>query len=83
MKPTLQLLITEARLAGMLETMDDLHTAASDDTLNQTVTVSRTDMIDWLHELMYLAQETLSEIEAQEAETPVAMLRLVRKSEAS
>jgi hypothetical protein len=86
MGPTLQLnlhlLYNDARLGNLLDTLDELHTAASEGSLRQITTVSDAELVGWLYEVMYTAQEIMSEIDSHhEAREPE--LALVPKSEAS
>ncbi len=77
--PNIQLLYSEARLAALLQTLDELHTAASEDRLATMTTVSKVELVGWLHELVYTAQETIAEIEGRGGmERPA--LSLVEKS---
>ena len=79
LKPNIQLLITEARLVALFQTLDELHTAASEDRLNTLTTVSKVELVGWLYELVYTAQETIGEIEGRGgSEQPT--LSLVKKS---
>lgn len=78
----LQLLYNDGRLGNLLDTLDELHTAASEGRLRQITTVSDADLVGWLYELIYTAQETMAEIENhQEQHEPE--LTLVPKTEAS
>lgn len=47
----------------MLEMMDDLHTAASDDELTEVTDMKRKELVSMLREVMYLAQETIDELQ--------------------
>jgi hypothetical protein len=76
---TRQTLYTEARLAWLLETIDELHTAISDGNTASVTTMSEVELKGFLHEVMYMAQEALDEIECQRvARAP--RLKLIRKS---
>jgi len=77
-QPTLQLLYNEARLATLLQTLDELHSAASEERLNTMTTLNKIELLGWLHEFVYTAQETISEIEGGCSEKPG--LSLVQKS---
>ena len=77
--PNIQLLYTEARLAALYQALDELHTAASEDRLNAQTTVSKVELVGWLHELVYTAQETIAEIEGRGG-TERPALSLVEKS---
>ncbi|MDL1900209.1 hypothetical protein FBR02_05515 [Anaerolineae bacterium CFX9] len=84
MKPTpqsyLKLLHTPARLDSVLDVLDELHSAASEGSLPDVSTLSEADLRGWLLEIMYLAQQTLEEIDAQQMEREPVSLSLVRKS---
>ena len=86
MGPTLQLnlhlLYNDARLGNLLDTLDELHTAASEGNLQQITTVSDAELVGWLYEVMYTAQEIMSEIDNHH-EQREPELTLVPKSEAS
>lgn len=84
MKPTpqsyLKLLHTPVRLDSLLDVLDELHSAASEGRLQEISTISEAEMRGWLLEVMYLAQQTLEEIDEQQMEREPAGLSLVRKS---
>ena len=79
LQPNLQLLYNTARLSDLLEALDELHSAASDGNLRTVTPMSNAEMMGWLYEVIYTAQETMHEIESKNAETAVG-LTLVRKS---
>lgn len=69
LQPTFQLLAPPAvresgdgRLDWLMETLDDLHTAAADGTLPTQTGLSKIELIGWLREVIYTATETLDEI---------------------
>jgi hypothetical protein len=74
-----QLMYTEARLAWLLEAVDDLHTAMADGTLGSVTTLPQAEVVEFLYEVIYVARETLDEIETKRAATQ-PKLALVRKS---
>jgi hypothetical protein len=74
-----QMLYSEARLAWLLEAVDELHTAIADGTLDTVTTMSDAEVQGMLYELIYVARETLDEIETRRAAAE-PRLRLVRKS---
>ena len=55
--------LSDARMAAMFEVFDDLHTAASEGDLEAMTTLNKRELVGWLRELMFTAQETISEIE--------------------
>jgi hypothetical protein len=59
----LELLYNGDRLDEVLEILDDLHTAASENTLNTYTTMSRHELVAMLREVVYTAQEAIKEIE--------------------
>jgi hypothetical protein len=79
LQPNLQLLYNTARLGGLLEALDELHSAASDGNVRAVTPVSNAELMSWLYEVIYTAQETMIEIESKNADAAVG-LTLVRKS---
>jgi hypothetical protein len=74
-----QIRYSAARLEWLLQAVDDLHSAASDGTLDAMTPVSQVEVQGWLSELIWVAQEALVELEKRRAgEEP--RLSLVRKS---
>jgi len=71
----LQLLYNDARLANVGATLDELHTAASDGDLMALSPLSPVELVAWLRELIYTAQETIIEIE-EHASEPVGLVRV-------
>lgn len=62
----------------MLEMMDDLHTAASDDELTEVTDMKRKELVSMLREVMYLAQETIDELQKTRAQK-MPVLHLVEQ----
>lgn len=60
----LQTLYTDSRFESMVRALDKLHDAASDGTIPDLTALSRQDLIGWLKEISYLAQETAHELES-------------------
>lgn len=60
-------LITDARLAAMFEVFDDLHDAASEGELHDVTGLDNRELVGWLRELVFTAQETITEIEKRSA----------------
>ena len=56
--------LSDARMAAMVEVFDNLHTAASEGQLEAMTTLNNRELVGWLRELMFTAQETISEIES-------------------
>jgi hypothetical protein len=78
LQPNLQLLYNTARLSDVLEALDELHSAASDGNVRAVTPLSNAELISWLYEVVYTAQETMNEIESKNADEAVE-LTLVRK----
>ena len=55
--------LSDARLAAMFELFDDLHTAASEGDLEAITSLNNRELVGWLRELVYTAEETITEIE--------------------
>lgn len=72
-----QLLYNDARFATLFQALDELHTAASEDDLEVMTTLSKAELLGWLRDFVYTAEETIMEIEKQPAAYPVT-LRLVK-----
>lgn len=74
---TVQLFYADPRLAAAFELLDDLHTAASEGELDRFTPMSTNEVVGWLQEFVYTAQEALIEIEKRSV--PAAPhLRLVK-----
>lgn len=78
----LQLLYNTARLGSLLDSLDEIHSAASDGRLSEITTISDAELVGWLYEVIYTAQETMAEIEAHHQQCEPE-LTLIPKSEAS
>jgi hypothetical protein len=77
---TRDFLLTDAGLAAVFEAIDDLHSAASEGQINLVTPVNRRELVNWLQELIFTAQEAIEEIEAESAATArqEPYLRLVK-----
>jgi hypothetical protein len=73
-----KLLYTEARLARLWEALDEIHSAASEGALRSITPLTNAEVVGWLNELIYTAQEAIEEIESHSAD-PEPKLTLVRK----
>jgi hypothetical protein len=78
LQPNLQLLYNTARLSDVLVALDELHSAASDGNVRAVTPLSNAELMSWLYEVIYTAQETMNEIESKNADAAVE-LTLVRK----
>lgn len=74
-----QILYLDNHLAELYDVLDQLHTAASEGTLPLVTTFSRQEMISWLRDVVYIAQETITEMDGR-AEQP--FLKIVEKRQA-
>jgi phage tail tape-measure protein len=59
----LELLYNGDRLGDLLELLDELHSAASENRLQTCTTLPENELLDLLKEVIYTAQETIEEIE--------------------
>lgn len=80
LQPNLQLLYNTARLSDLLEALDELHSAASDGNIRAVTPMSDAELKSWLYEVIYMAQETMHEIDDSKQGEAAAGLNLVRKS---
>jgi hypothetical protein len=76
----LAVLYRDQQLADLFEVLDQLHSAASEGRLSAETTLSEREMVAWLHELIYTAQQTIEEIEANQPQRTRVFLRLLEKS---
>ena len=72
----------DQQLADLYDALDQLHSAASEGQLHTVTTLSRRELIGWLRDVIYTAEETIREIDAHSAR-PGVVLRLVEKAPAS
>lgn len=82
LQPNLQLLYNDARLGTLLDALDELHTAASEGHLSEITTLKDAELMGWLYELVYTAQQTMEEIERHHEQCEPELV-LIPKSEAS
>lgn len=76
----IQLLPRNNRLDVAYETIDDLHTAISEGTWeNFGDFQSRQELLNWLRDVIYTAQETLEELES--TQHGASMLRVVSSND--
>ena len=70
----------DERLEGLLDTLDEIHEAASTGSLTQAG-LNKTELLGLLNDLIYTAQQTVAEIQNQGGDrTGTPTLNLVRKS---
>ncbi len=77
-QPTLTLLNNDARLRDLADALDALHTAAGEDALESVTSLSNAELLGWLREVIYTAQETICELDNRRASNE-PILRLVEK----
>lgn len=56
--------ITDLHLETLLETLDRIHTAASNGTLADETNIDEYELKGWLEDIIYTAQETINELAA-------------------
>ena len=61
--------ITDLHLETVLETLDRLHTAATENRVADETTLTTEDLIGWLEDIIYTAHETINEINHNAAST--------------
>lgn len=85
----LQKQVTEVHLEALLDTLDRLHEAASTGSLSEVSPMTPEQMVGWLEDIVFTAQEAITELcrEASLADTadspPVSIhppLRVYRRS---
>lgn len=54
--------ITDLHLETLLETIDRLHDAAYQNRVDEETTLSQEEIIGWLEDIIYTAQETINEL---------------------
>jgi hypothetical protein len=60
----LQALFNDARFEAIFNAVDHLHDAASSGTLAEVTNLSADEVIGWLQDIVYTANETIHELEA-------------------
>lgn len=64
----------DVRLDSLGALLDELHSAASEGQLPTVTPLSNTELVSWLRELIYTAEETIVEIEEHQTEPPGLVL---------
>lgn len=77
-QPNLQVVYNDSRLASLFQSLDELHSAASDGHLPTVTPLTQAELVGWLQELIYTAQETLVEIDSESAASNAPHLRIVK-----
>ena len=65
-------LYEDSYLADLLERMDRLHTAVVEGRLHTLTTIAHQDVVGWLEDIVYTAEETIREIQPPDEQTEVA-----------
>jgi hypothetical protein len=60
----IQALYTDARFEALWRALDRLHDAASEGRLDEITTLPTAEVVAWLREIAYTAQETIHEIDS-------------------
>lgn len=76
-KLNLQIPLSDMGLDAVFQAIDDLHSAASTGQLHKVTALNNRELLGWLNELVYTAQETIAEIEKSSTH-PEPVLRLVK-----
>jgi hypothetical protein len=77
-QPDFEIIYNDARLAGLSQYLDELHSAASDGQLQTVTPLSDAELVGWLQEMIYTAAETIEEIQQRPAPHAASHLRLVK-----
>ncbi len=56
-------LLTDAGMEAVFEVFDDLHDAVSEGQIDTVTALNSRELVGWLRELVFTAQETIEEIE--------------------
>lgn len=73
----LQILYTDARLADLFQALDQLHSAASEGQLHTLTPLPEQELLGWLRDLIYTAQETINEIDNARPRPEAPLLRVI------
>ncbi len=79
----LQNRLTEYHLETLLATLDRLHDATTTDTLAAVSNLSAEDVVGWLEDIIYTAQETLKEMGMEAPLTSDTTLEVSRPAQLS
>ena len=77
-QPNFQIVHNDARLVGLFQSLDELHTAASEGHLPMVTPLTNAELVGWLQELIYTAEETIAEINHEDAKMNLPQLRIVK-----
>jgi hypothetical protein len=59
----LQALFTDVRFESIFKALDHLHDAAASNTLSEVTNLPKDEVIGWLRDIIYTANETINELE--------------------
>jgi len=77
-QPNFQIVHNDTRLAGLFQSLDELHTAASEGHLQMVTPLTDAELVGWLQELIYTAEETIAEINHDDPKMNLPQLRIVK-----
>lgn len=77
-QPNFQIIYNNNHLASLFRSLDELHTAASEGTLNNVTPLANAELVGWLQELIYTAEETIEEINTHQTKPSAPHLRIVK-----
>lgn len=72
--------ITDLHLETLLETLDRIHSAASNGTLADETNIDEHELKGWLEDIIYTAQETINEMAANAEDTQQTALNIANLS---
>jgi hypothetical protein len=80
-RPAVNILYQGDKIGDLYEMLDTLHSVASEGQLQTFTTLNEQELVDLLRDIVFTAQETISEIEKHHKKTRSAqpVLRLVNK----
>ena len=74
-------LFEDSFLADLVERVDRLHTAASEGHLHDITTLPRQEVVEWLQEVIFTAEETIREISQNDEPSDHTIIRLLDRPE--
>jgi hypothetical protein len=73
-----QLQVTLEQLNDVLETLDELHSAAAEHEAEEATGLSRQELMSYLRDILYVTQETMKEVQRHQA---APLLRVLPRAE--
>jgi hypothetical protein len=73
-----RLQVTLEQLNAVLDTLDELHSAAAEHEAEAATGLSRQELMSYLRDILYVTQETLKEVQHQQA---APLLRVLPRTE--